>query len=108
MTGAMIVLVTCSPAEADKLAVTLVEEKLAACVNAVPSVLSTYTWQGKMCKDSETLLIIKSEIDFWERLQSRIKALHSYETPEMLCFSVDRGYEPYLQWLNSQLEGSFH
>jgi len=108
MTGAMIVLVTCAAAEAEKLAVTLVEEKLAACVNAVPSVLSTYRWKGEICKETETLLIIKSEMAFWERLQSRIKALHSYETPEMLCFSVDEGHEPYMRWLNNQLEGSIH
>lgn len=108
MTGAMIVLVTCSKDEADKLAVTLVEEKLAACVNAVPSVTSTYYWQGQMCKDSETLLIIKSHMSFWERLEKRIKTLHSYETPEMLCFSIDRGHEPYMQWLHRQLEGTIH
>ena len=108
MTGEMIVLVTCSAAEADSLASTLVEEKLAACVNAVPSITSTYRWKGEVCKDSETLLIIKSHAAFWNRLEARIKSLHTYEVPEMLCLPVENGHKPYMLWLNSQLEGSFH
>jgi periplasmic divalent cation tolerance protein len=107
MSGEMIVLVTCPPQEADRLACDLVEEKLAACVNVIPAVSSTYRWEGKVTQDSESLLIIKSHKAFWQRLEIRIKELHSYEVPEMLCFPIDGGHIPYLNWLNGQLEGAF-
>ena len=106
--GGIIVLVTCSPVEADKIASTLISEKLAACVNVFPAVISVYRWKGEVCKEAECLLLIKSHKAFWERLEQRIKAIHSYEVPEMLCFQIDDGHAPYLDWLNAQLEGPFH
>ena len=103
----MIVLVTCPPQEADRLASDLVTEKLAACVNVIPAISSTYRWQGAVTTDTESLLIIKSHKAFWERLERRIKELHSYDVPEMLCFPIESGHTPYLKWLNGQLQGAF-
>jgi len=106
MADELIVLVTCPASGADKVARPLVEERLAACVNIVPGVSSIFHWQGELCQEPEELLVIKSNRTCWERLQRRVKELHAYDTPEIICFKVEDGYKPYLNWLNSALGDS--
>lgn len=100
---ATVILVTCPAAEAEQLASALVEERLVACVNIVPAIKSIYRWENKVCKDDETLLVIKSSTHLWNVLESRIRELHSYDVPEIICIPVELGSKPYLDWLNCQL-----
>ena len=100
MSGELIVFVTCPADLSQQLARTVVEEHLAACVNIIPGITSVYFWQDKLCQESEDLLIIKSNESSWHQLASRIKELHTYDTPEIVSVSIRDGFEPYLQWLN--------
>lgn len=104
MAGEIIVLVTCPPDDASKLANQLVEEGLAACVNLIPNVTSVYRWQGKIENDSETIMIIKSNRSVFTPLQTRIKELHKYDVPEIISLPIEAGHQAYLDWLNGQLQ----
>ena len=92
--------------EGDRLAHALVEEKLAACVNRVRQVQSTYRWQGKVEQSGEELLIIKTKRELFTRLKQRVQELHSYSVPEIIALPILEGSEGYLQWLGEQLVGS--
>jgi periplasmic divalent cation tolerance protein len=106
-TGLILVLSTLnSPKEARKLALRLVQEKLAACVNVIPKVLSIYSWKGKICMDPECLLLIKTRKNLYSKLEKRIRALHPYEVPEILSFSLEKGSKDYLKWAMGNTPGS--
>jgi periplasmic divalent cation tolerance protein len=98
MSEFVVVLCTTALAEADRLAKTLVEERLAACVNIAP-VRSYYIWEVKLNEDKEELMIIKTKKVMVERLQARILELHSYKVPEIIVLSIIEGYPPYLSWM---------
>lgn len=83
--------------EADKLSRGLVEEKLAFCVNALPSIKSTYYWDGKLCEDEEILLIIKSRSSKFDALESWVRKNHSYDVPEVIALPIVKGSQPYLK-----------
>jgi periplasmic divalent cation tolerance protein len=95
-----------SSAEADKLAQTLVKERLAACVNRVKSITSVYRWQGKVEQAEEELLIIKSKQDCFAGLEKRVREIHSYSVPEIIAVPIVHGSQSYLQWLDEQLSDS--
>ncbi len=99
----VIVLCNCSPGEAKGLARELVERKLAACVNILAGVTSVYEWQGELCEDTESTLLIKAPDDRVEALSDAIRALHSYDTPEILVLDVDtaRSDPRYVEWVRS-------
>ncbi len=95
-----VVLVTAgSDEEAAKIARALVEERLAACVNIIPGVRSIYRWQGKVEDDREVLMVIKTDADALNDLEERVRAIHSYEVPEVIALRIDQGSGPYLDWL---------
>ena len=100
-----IVLVTCgSMAEARKIAKSVVEERLAACVNIVSTpVESVYQWNGRVEKASERLLIIKTGGKRLKKLEQEVLRLHSYETPEFLVIQIAGGSKEYLRWLATSL-----
>ncbi|ACQ94409.1 CutA1 divalent ion tolerance protein [Tolumonas auensis DSM 9187] len=103
MSDAIVVLCTCPDNTcARALAQTLLNEKLAACVNLIPQVTSLYCWQGKMEESQEVLLVIKSRRTLFGVLQQRIQTLHPYEVPEILAMPVLNGSPAYLQWLQEQ------
>jgi periplasmic divalent cation tolerance protein len=93
---------TGSQEEADKLAGLLVSKKLAACVQILP-ITSYYNWEGKMNKDAEWLLLIKTRLDCYPEIENFIQANHSYEVPELLEIPVNRGLESYLGWIDHSL-----
>lgn len=96
----MVVLVTCgSEEEGLKIARTLVEERLAACVNLLPPIRSIYRWEGKTCDEKEWLLIIKTKKERFEDLEKKVKSLHSYSVPEIIGLPIVEGSSSYLQWL---------
>lgn len=100
----IVVYVTVSSSdEGKRIAQALVEERLAACVNQLPGVRSTYRWQGKIEEGSEELLIIKTNKDLFTALQQRVCELHSYAVPEVIAVPMIAGSEAYLQWLDEQV-----
>ena len=103
-TTARIVLTTVgSREEAERLARTLVEERLAACVTAIPGAQSIYRWQGEVESSAETLLLIKTSLEHLPALEGRLHALHSYQTPEFLVLMVESGSHAYLDWMQGGL-----
>jgi len=105
MSEFQVVLVTCQDAaEAESIANTLVEEKLAACVNIAPSVKSIYRWKGKIERASEAMLFIKTRSDLFEQLSARIKQKHSYSCPEIISLPITQGFGPYLEWLKESTQ----
>lgn len=97
---AVIVLTTlAADADAAAFARTLVEERLAACVNVLPAMTSVYRWKGSVEQDQEQQLVIKTSVARLLALQARVRELHSYDVPEFLVVHVDEGSDAYLSWL---------
>src|SRR5580658_1298930 len=104
MTDKIVVLVTTSTVkEARKIANTLVEGRLAACVNVLPKVRSYYRWKGGVASDEEYLLIVKSSRLRFTALRKAIERLHSYKVPEIICLPIVEGADPYMNWLEESL-----
>ncbi|MES2307474.1 MAG: divalent-cation tolerance protein CutA [Verrucomicrobiota bacterium] len=91
--------------EAKHLASLLVENKLASCVQCISGVDSIYSWKGEICRDSESLLLIKSSEEKWNDLIACVKQNHSYECPEIVSISPYKVEEKYLKWWQESLEG---
>ncbi len=99
-----LVITTCpSMDEAEGLAEKLLAARLAACVNIVPGVLSLYEWQGKLEREQEFMLLIKSHSEGFPQLEKLVQASHSYELPELIAVPIDEGSAPYLNWIDTQL-----
>ncbi len=81
----------------------LVEEKLAACVQVVPGLISFYIWQGQLCDEPEFLLLIKSRADLFDRVAQRIRSLHDYTVPEIVSLRIAEGSKEYLAWMEASL-----
>ena len=101
--SARVVLVTVPRGgKAESLAEGAVEARLAACVNILPGVTSIYRWRGRVHRDRESLLVIKTTAARLKELERWIKQRHPYETPEFLVLSVTAGSKEYLSWLAEQ------
>lgn len=100
----LIVLVTASRVEeASRIARALVEERLAACVNVIAGLRSTYRWQGAVEHADEWLLVIKSARHLLPDLEARVRVLHSYTVPEVIALPIVGGSAAYLRWLEEQI-----
>ena len=98
----LVCLSTCpDAATAGAIASALVHESLAACVNQLPGVRSTYRWQGAVHTDEEVLLVIKTTAGRLPALRERLLALHPYELPELVTLPVSDGHAPYLDWVRA-------
>jgi periplasmic divalent cation tolerance protein len=86
-----------------RIARTLVEERLAACVNRLP-VGSTYAWQGRICEDHEVLLLIKTAASHYAALEARLLELHPYDVPEIVALDAGAGLDRYFAWVDSSLK----
>jgi periplasmic divalent cation tolerance protein len=101
---AIIVLSTTDSLElGEKIAMALLEEREAACVNIIPGIHSIYRWEGKVCNEKEYLLIIKCSADSFEAVRSRIRLLHTYQVPEIIAIPVVAGDPAYLSWLHTSV-----
>jgi periplasmic divalent cation tolerance protein len=98
----LVVLCTCPDASgAESLAATLVEQRLAACVNLLPDVRSVYRWQGAVERASEFLLLIKTTSDRFEALKDCIVSNHPYTVPEVIALEAVAGLDRYLDWVQA-------
>ena len=89
------------PAAADRLAATLVDEHLAACVQLLP-IASVYRWQGVTRHEGEILLLIKTRAALFDSVMARIRQLHPYEVPEIVATGFAAGHDAYLDWISAQ------
>ena len=99
----IIIVTTANIEEAQKISQTLLEERLIACANIVGPVASHFHWGGKVERAEEFLVLMKSRNDLFEAVSAKVKALHSYEVPEVLALSVVAVSRAYLDWLSASL-----
>ena len=104
MEGYLVVLITVPVDKGEGLADFIVENKLGACVNLIPEVSSTYWWKGKIEKDKESLLVIKTSMKKFGELKSKVKEVHPYTVPEIIALPIVAGNEDYLRWIEESLE----
>ena len=102
---ALVVLMTAgSREEAARLAEMLVGARLAACVQIMPEMQSVYRWKGKIQREPEFLLLAKTTAERFVELEREVRALHSYETPEIVALPVAAASAPYLEWLTGTVK----
>ena len=103
-TDFVVVLVTTPDTEtAESIARVLVEERLAACVNVLPACSSVYRWEGKIQRDEEALMLIKSRRDRFRTVETRILELHGYDVPEIVALDITAASDGYLDFLTRSL-----
>ena len=83
----------------ERIASALVENREAACINIVSGVRSIYRWEGKLCRDAELLLVIKSVAEKFETVRETIRRIHTYQVPEVIAVPITAGDADYLKWL---------
>jgi len=99
----LVILVTAvNQEEARKIGKGMVDAKLAACANIIPGIQSIYRWKGKVVKAQEVLIILKSTRPRYRALEKAIKAMHTYETPEIIALPVKEGLDRYIGWVRSE------
>ena len=103
MSEFLVVYITASEENARDLASALVEEKLAACVNRIPGIESTYTWEGRVERDTEDLLVVKTRAALFDRLKERVQEIHGYDVPEIIAVPIVEGNASYLEWMDAVL-----
>jgi len=104
--GYLVVFITASSyEEARKIADTLVDRKKAACVNIVPGVKSLFRWQGKIEEAEESLMVVKTRAELFPDVVNLVKAIHSYEVPEIIALPIVEGNPDYLEWLKKETGG---
>ena len=101
MNAEYVIVLTTLPADAEARTFgrTLVEERLAACVNLLPAMDSVYRWEGQVEHDTERQVIVKTSRDRVAALWDRIRELHPYETPEFVVLNIQDGSDAYLRWI---------
>jgi len=88
---------------ARRIARELVTESLAACANVIPKVESIYRWQGKIEQEDETLVLFKTTAARFAAFEEKLKALHPYDVPEIICTPIGRGSPAYLEWVRQNV-----
>jgi len=106
-TDYIVVLITTSSLdEAKSIGSSLIEDKLAACTNVIPSVESIFRWQGEVCNEKEAMLIVKTRRNIFKDLQAKVMELHSYDVPEIIALPIIDGNSDYLQWIDSAINSN--
>jgi len=104
MSYVMVVVTTANREEAMKIANNLLQERLIACANIVGPVSSLFWWKEKIEEAEEFLVFMKTRGEHFEELSERVRALHSYEVPEVLALPIIKGLASYLEWLGASLQ----
>jgi len=102
----VVALTTCPKDKSEKLAHSLVEERVCACVSIIQSVMSIYHWKDEIVTDEESLLIMKTQEDYKEILWESIKKKHPYDTPEFVIIPIKWGSSDYLKWISESIADS--
>lgn len=102
----MVITTTSSRQDADNIAKYLLEKRLAACIQILGSITSSYWWNDEICTDEECLCLIKTSQKNYETLEKAIREIHPYETPEVIALPILAGSQDYLSWLGNQLENN--
>ena len=88
--------------EAKSIGRVLVEERLAACVNVIPGMVSVYRWEGALEEAEEAVLIAKTRIDLFDALAGRVAEIHPYDTPCAIRLDISAGLPPFLRWIDDE------
>ncbi len=105
MAEELVVFVTTgSEKEAKEISHALVQSRLVACVNIIPTVQSIFQWEGVVTEEQESLLVMKTTSEAFRELEAAIKAQHSYSVPEIIAFPVQMGSTDYLSWVRQQVK----
>lgn len=102
-TVVVVMVSTANQDEASKIADLVVQSRLVACASTIPTVRSTYWWEGKIVNDQEALILMKTTSDKVSELQEAIRRVHSYKVPEIIAISVEHGFQPYLDWVRGEV-----
>jgi len=93
-----VLVMTCPQDQAETLLTTLLGERLVACGNILPAVISHYWWQGKLCSDTEALVVMETAADRVDEAMRRLAEIHPYEVPKILAFTPVAAHAPYVEW----------
>ncbi|MCS6904016.1 MAG: divalent-cation tolerance protein CutA [Bacteroidia bacterium] len=100
----IIVYIPCPTKEnAEKIGYELVAQKLAACINIVSEIQSSYWWENKVQQDKEALLLVKSKLALFSSLEQKVKELHPYKVPCIIALPIIQGNQSYLEWMDNCL-----
>lgn len=100
----IVIMTASNTEEASKIVQILLEERLIACANIINSVFSFFWWEGRIDKEKEVLVIMKSNENFFKKLAKRVEELHSYDVPEILALPIINGSKSYLEWMKNCLK----
>jgi periplasmic divalent cation tolerance protein len=98
-TEIVVFITTSSEDEAVKIARSLVESRLAACVNISKDIRSIYSWQGNIEDDQEVLMVVKTRSKLFDALSIKVREVHSYDVPEIIALPIVKGSSDYLNWI---------
>ena len=99
MNEVVVFVTTSSKEEGEKIGRYLVENRLAACANILPGVTSIFFWEGKICREEESLVVLKTKRELFQRLSEEVRKLHSYSVPEIIAIPLVEGASSYLEWI---------
>lgn len=91
--------------DAGRIAKAIVEKRLAACVQVIGPIMSSYWWEGKVQTAEEWLCLMKTRKNLYPRLEEALRAIHPYDVPEIVAVPIVAGHADYLNWLNQEARG---
>jgi len=103
MDPVLVYITTKDKTEAKAIGRTLIVERLAACANVIDVMESIYWWEGKICEDNESVLIVKTKESLLDKLTAKVKSIHSYECPCVVALRIAGGNEDYLRWIEESV-----
>lgn len=103
MSHIVVLMTTATREEAEKIARSLLNQKLIACANIVGSVSSLFWWKEQISQENEFLVLMKTSAELFKKLATTIKQMHSYEVPEIIAIPIAKGEQTYMKWLSSSL-----